>query len=131
MATIKDVAQAAGVAASTVSRVLAGSSRISPETHERVRAAMRELNYYPNAIARSLARKSTHTLGLVISRPAEQAFANPFFPEVLRGIGSAVQAESYNLMLTMTASSAPPACAFSGSDGWTGSSSLRSGCATG
>lgn len=104
MPTIKDVAQAAGVAASTVSRVLSGSSRISPETHEKVRATMRELNYHPNAIARSLARKSTHTLGLVISRPAEQAFANPFFPEVLRGIGSAVQAEGYNLMLTMTAS---------------------------
>lgn len=102
--TIKDVARAAGVATSTVSRVLAGSTRISPDTHEKVRQAMRELNYHPNAIARSLARKSTHTLGLVIARSASQAFSNPFFPEVLRGIGTAIQEEGYTLMLSMAAS---------------------------
>lgn len=103
MATIKDVAKAAGVAPSTVSRVLAGSSRISPDTQEKVRATMKALNYYPNAIARSLVHKATHTIGLVIARPAEQAFANPFFPEVMRGIGSVLYAEGYSLMLTMTA----------------------------
>jgi DNA-binding LacI/PurR family transcriptional regulator len=103
VATIKDVARAAGVAPSTVSRVLAGSSRISPGTQEKVRATMRELNYHPNAIARSLVHKATHTIGLVIARPAEQAFANPFFPEVMRGIGSVLYAEGYSLMLTMTA----------------------------
>ena len=70
MATIKDVAKAAGVAPSTVSRVLAGSSRISPDTQEKVRATMKALHYYPNAIARSLVHKSTNTIGLVISRPA-------------------------------------------------------------
>lgn len=67
---------------------------------------MRELNYHPNAIARSLVSRSTHTLGLVIARSAEQAFANPFFPEVLRGIGTAIQDEGYTLMLSMTASPA-------------------------
>jgi DNA-binding LacI/PurR family transcriptional regulator len=103
VATIKDVAKAAGVAPSTVSRVLAGSSRISPDTQEKVRATMKALHYYPNAIARSLVHKSTNTIGLVISRPAEQAFANPFFPEVMRGIGSVLHAEGYSLMLTMTA----------------------------
>ncbi|MGE5672666.1 MAG: LacI family DNA-binding transcriptional regulator [Mycobacterium leprae] len=103
MATIKDVARLAGVATSTVSRVLSGSSRISPATHEKVRAAVKELNYHPNAIARSLVQKATKTIGLVIARPAEQAFANPFFPEVMRGIGSAVSAEGYNLMLNMSA----------------------------
>ncbi len=102
MATIKDVARAAGVSPSTVSRVLAGSPRISAETHKKVRDAMRKLNYYPNAIARSLVRKATHTIGLIIARPAEQAFANPFFPEVMRGIGSVLSAEGYNMMLNMT-----------------------------
>jgi DNA-binding LacI/PurR family transcriptional regulator len=106
LATIKDVAAAAGVSPSTVSRVLTGSSRISPETHEKVRAAMKALNYHPNAIASSLARKSTNTIGLIISRPAEQAFANPFFPEVMRGIGSALYNQGYNLVLTMTGSPA-------------------------
>lgn len=106
MATIKDVARVSGVAPSTVSRVLAGSSRISPETHEKVRATMRELNYHPNANARSLVRNATHTIGLIIARPAEQAFTNPFFPEVMRGIGSVLSTEGYNLMLSMTTSAA-------------------------
>lgn len=100
--TIKDVAARAGVAPSTVSRVLAGSSRISPETQERVRQAMRELRYHPNAIARSLARRTTHTLGLIISRPMEVAFANPFFAEAIRGIGAAVHQEGYHLLLAAT-----------------------------
>lgn len=104
MTTIKDVAKRAGVAPSTVSRVLSGSTRISPETHERVRSAMRELNYHPNAIARSLAQKSTATIGLMIARPAEQALANPFFPELMRGIGSVLYGAGYNLMLSMVSS---------------------------
>lgn len=100
--TIKDVAQLAGVSPSTVSRVLAGSSRISDDTHRKVRAAMKELRYHPHAIARSLARKSTRTLGLIIARPAEQAFANPFFPEVIRGIGSVIQKAGFSLILFTT-----------------------------
>lgn len=97
--TIKDVAARAGVAPSTVSRVLAGNPRISPETQERVRLAMKELKYHPHALARSLARKSSNSFGLIIARPAEQAFANPFFAEVIRGIGSVVEREGYNLLL--------------------------------
>lgn len=103
---MKDVARAAGVSPSTVSRVLAGNTRISPDTTDKVRAAVKSLNYHPNAIARSLVRKSTNTIGLIISRPAEQAFANPFFPEVMRGIGSSLQAEGYNLLLNMTSTPA-------------------------
>ena len=100
--TIKDVARLARVAPSTVSRVVAGSPRISPETHSRVRQAMEELNYHPNAIATSLARRRTGTIGLTISRPAEQAFANPFFAEVIRGIGSVLHDEGYTLLLSFT-----------------------------
>jgi len=106
LATIKDVAAAAGVAPSTVSRVLAGSSRISPQTHEKVQAAMKALKYHPNAIARSLAQKTTQTIGLVMARPVEQAFANPFFPEVMRGIGSVLHARGYHLLLSMAATPA-------------------------
>lgn len=65
---------------------------------------MRELNYHPNAIARSLAQKSTETIGLMIARPAEQALANPFFPELMRGIGSVLYGAGYNLMLSMVSS---------------------------
>lgn len=102
MATIRDVAQRAAVSPSTVSRVLAGSTRISPDTHARVQKAMDELNYHPHAIAASLARRSTQSIGMVISRPPEQAFANPFFAEVIRGIGSVLHEAGLHLLLSFT-----------------------------
>lgn len=86
-----------------MSRVLAGSSRISAATHERVREAVKALDYHPNAIARSLARNETKTIGFLITRPAEQAFANPFFSEAIRGVGSVVHRRDRYLLL-MTAS---------------------------
>lgn len=96
--TIKDVAREAGVSPSTVSRVIAGSKKISPETTERVKQAMRKLKYYPNVHARNLVTNSTDTVGLVLSRQAQEAFSNPFFPEVLRGITSVSQPEGFKLL---------------------------------
>ncbi|OYD07728.1 LacI family DNA-binding transcriptional regulator [Paludifilum halophilum] len=102
MATIKDVAKIAGVSPSTVSRVVAGSSRISNRTKERVWRAMEEVHYVPNAIARSLARSHTRTVGFTLSRQADQAFSNPFFSEVLRGMSSAAQTRDYNILLSIS-----------------------------
>ncbi|WP_332696068.1 LacI family DNA-binding transcriptional regulator [Halalkalibacter lacteus] len=98
--TIKDVAKRANVAPSTVSRVIANSSRISEKTKERVREAMKELGYHPNFNARSLANKSTSTLGIVMPNSAKIAFQNPFFPEVIRGISAKAYQEGYGLYLT-------------------------------
>lgn len=98
--TIKDVAKIARVSPSTVSRVIADHPRISQETKERVRAAMGELGYYPNAIARSLVNKTSNTLGVIMSRSTEQAFMNPFFPEVIRGISSIAHKHRLNLLLS-------------------------------
>ena len=102
MATIKDVAKLAGVSPSTVSRVIAGSDRISLETKNRVQRAMKQLNYVPHAIARSLARSHTHTIGFALSRRADQAFSNPFFSEVMRGMSSVGQARGYNILLSIS-----------------------------
>ncbi|MGE5583151.1 MAG: LacI family DNA-binding transcriptional regulator [Bacillota bacterium] len=99
MVTIKDIARLANVSPSTVSRVIADSKRISAETKKRVKKIMAELNYHPNMIARSLITRSCQTLGLVLSRSAESAFSNPFFPEVIRGISTITQKYHYNLML--------------------------------
>ena len=76
--TIKDVAKLANVSPSTVSRVISQSPRISEATKKLVYAAMEELKYKPNAIARNLANASTKTLGLIIPNQDENLFKNPF-----------------------------------------------------
>lgn len=102
MATIKDVAAIAGVSPSTVSRVIAGNPRISEPTKEKVRQAMKQVNYVPNAIARSLARANTRTVGFALSRRADHAFSNPFFSEVLRGMSAVAQLHDYNILLSIS-----------------------------
>ncbi len=97
---IKDVASRAGVSPSTVSRVVANHPRISKATRERVRAVMKELDYHPNVIARSLVRQSSEAIGLLIPSSIEQFFLNPFFPEVLRGITQVAQNEGYDIVLS-------------------------------
>ncbi|MFT6925925.1 MAG: LacI family asc operon transcriptional repressor [Psychromonas sp.] len=70
MATMLDVSRKAGVAVSTVSRVLNGTAKISQATCEAVFKAVDELNYRPNVLAQSLSKKQTNTIGLVIPRGA-------------------------------------------------------------
>ena len=65
-ATIKDIAKKVGVNPSTVSRVINGTASISEETKQKIKDAMRELDYHPNSLARSLVNGSTFTIGLVI-----------------------------------------------------------------
>jgi DNA-binding LacI/PurR family transcriptional regulator len=97
--TIKDVARYADVSPSTVSRVISNDYRISDETQKKVKKVIKKLGYHPNAIARSLVTQQTRTLGLILSRPAEDAFANPFFPGIIQGIASVSQNEGFSLLL--------------------------------
>jgi DNA-binding LacI/PurR family transcriptional regulator len=98
--TIIDVARSARVSPSTVSRVIADHPRISQTTKDKVRQAMRELGYYPNAIARSLVNQTSNSLGVIRSRITEQAFSNPFFPDVIRGISSVARQHHLSLVLS-------------------------------
>lgn len=98
--TIKDVAKAANVSPSTVSRVIADSPRISEKTKRKVRKVMEELGYHPNFIARSLASQSTQVLGIVFPGSGNLAFQNPFFSEVLRGISEGAHDKHYGIHLT-------------------------------
>lgn len=98
--TIKDVAKQAGVAPSTVSRVIADNPRISLETKKRVRKAMKDLGYHPNVNARNLVIRSTQAIGVVMLSSADKALQNPFFPEILRGIGSFAHDMEYSLYLS-------------------------------
>src|SRR5690554_889299 len=98
--TIKDVAKKANVAPSTVSRVIADSPRISDATKKRVRKAMKELGYHPNVNARNLAIRSSQAIGVIMPSSAETSLQNPFFPEVLRGIGSMALETEYSLYVS-------------------------------
>lgn len=97
--TIKDVAKAAKVAPSTVSRVISDSPRISDQTKKRVRQVMKELGYHPNYIARSLASNKANVFGLVFPRSGNLAFQNPFYSEVLRGITQGVNEIKHGIQL--------------------------------
>lgn len=99
MPTLKDVAKKAGVAPSTVSRVINDSSRISEETKSKVRKIMKEMGYHPNINARNLVKQRSHNLGLVIPYSTEEAFADPFYSEILRGIGVLAHSKGFNLLL--------------------------------
>ncbi|WP_003542236.1 LacI family DNA-binding transcriptional regulator [Desulfotomaculum nigrificans] len=94
MATIKDVAKLAGVSVSTVSRALNGSGYVDRTTEERVMAAVKQLNYKPNQIARGLISKKTKTFGLILPD-----ISNPFFPEMARGAEDEASKHGYNIIL--------------------------------
>ncbi|HEX7346001.1 MAG TPA: LacI family DNA-binding transcriptional regulator, partial [Candidatus Limnocylindrales bacterium] len=92
--TIADVAAKAGVSTATVSRVLSGLGRASAATQARVLQAARELDYRPSEVARSLQRRSTQTIGLIITD-----IENPYFPQLVRSVEDAARAAGYSVLL--------------------------------
>lgn len=97
MASIKDVAKAAGVSTATVSRVLANNAPIKPQTRERVLKAVAELNYRPNLIARSLRAQKSAKIGLVVSD-----IRNPFFTTIGRAVEDAAHEQGYSVLMCNT-----------------------------
>jgi DNA-binding LacI/PurR family transcriptional regulator len=93
MATIKEVADLAGVSIGTVSHVITGSVRVSEPLRLNVHAAIRKLNYYPNHIARSLKTRKTRTLGIMVPD-----LTIPYFPKLIRGAEAAARAKDYWLI---------------------------------
>lgn len=99
-ATIKDIAKKVGVNPSTVSRVINGTASISEETKQKIKDAMRELDYHPNSLARSLVNGSTFTIGLVIDAGNSDAFSNAFFIRSVSAIEAVTQEMGFNLLIT-------------------------------
>lgn len=92
---INDVARAAGVSKTTVSRVLNGRYEfMSPETRARVEAAIEALQFNPNGVARSLKRKRTNTIGAIVAN-----IMNPFSTAITRGIEDYCHAAGYSLII--------------------------------
>lgn len=96
-ATIRDVAQAAGVSTATVSRVVNEPSRVAPETVAQVREVMATLRYQPNVIGRRLKTATTRSIGVLVP-----SLANPVFAESVAGVEQAAQDAGYTLLLTVS-----------------------------
>ncbi len=94
MITIREVAREAGVSVGTVSNVLNDPTIVSPETCERVLQVMRQLNYRPSAIARSLATGRTRSFGLVVSN-----IFNPFTAGIVQGAGEIAREAGCSLLI--------------------------------
>ena len=90
--TIADIARESGVSKSTVSRALNNSGYVSKEAREKIATVVKGNNYYPSAIARSLSKQQTDSIGVIIPEPHTQ-----FFAEILSGISSVV--DEYGLTL--------------------------------
>ena len=96
-ATMRDVAQQAGVSIKTVSRVVNNQGEIADSTRQRVLEAIEDLGYRPSRVARALVTQRTHTIGLVVGD-----ITNPFFPEIAKGVQDAARVSGYNVFLCNT-----------------------------
>lgn len=97
MTTIRDVARLAGVAPITVSRVINNAGPVKLETRTRVEAAIAQLHFVPNVLARSLRFKRTQTLALVLTD-----ITNPFWTRVARGVEDTARRAGYSVILCNT-----------------------------
>ena len=92
--TIKDIARAAGVSHTTVSRALKNHPAISRETTQRIQQLARQMGYIPSAVAQSLLSRQTRTIGMVIT-----TIADPFVVKVVEGVEQVAQAANYSVFL--------------------------------
>lgn len=97
MVTMQDVATRAGVTKQTVSNVVTGRAAVRPDTAARVRAAIDDLGYKPNLVARSLATGTTMTVGLIVP-----TIASPFYSEIVEEVENVLDEHGYHLVLGTT-----------------------------
>lgn len=93
MSTSKDVARRAGVSVATVSRVYQSPNLVRPETRELVLRTARELDYYPNLLARSLKQSRSNSIGIAVND-----FRNPFFFQVIEQMHARLEGTDYQLL---------------------------------
>lgn len=99
--TIKTVAARAGVGRTTVSRVINGSDLVSDRAREAVLAAIAELHYVPNSVARGLVTSRTDSIALVIPESESRLGSEPYFSAVIRGVSTGLAATRTQLQLIL------------------------------
>ncbi|MFD0712007.1 LacI family DNA-binding transcriptional regulator [Paenibacillus sp. GCM10027626] len=102
MTTIKDIAKAAQISVTTVSRALNGHDDVNEATRERIKAIAQQLGYSPNIAARSLISKKTHTLGLLLSNVTRASSKDNIAYQALCGMNDRAGALNYDLVLFST-----------------------------
>ncbi|MCL7429947.1 LacI family DNA-binding transcriptional regulator [Streptomyces sp. NPDC052415] len=102
--TLEEVAARAGVGRGTVSRVINGSPRVSDATRAAVEAAVAELGYVPNTAARALAANRTDAIALVVPEPETRFFSEPYFSDILKGVGAELSETEMQLLLIFAGS---------------------------
>jgi len=95
--TLSDVADAVGVTAMTVSRVVSGEGYVSDGTRKKVLKVVKDLNYRRNGVARNLKRQFTETVGLVLGD-----ISNPYSTELARGVRETLQKQGFNLFICIS-----------------------------
>jgi len=105
--TLEEVAAAAGVSRSTVSRVVNGSTQVSPEVLTAVNEAIDSLNYVPNRAARSLANRQTMAIALVVPEETTRFFGDPYFAAIVHGITMGLENSDYVLNLQLASPQSP------------------------
>lgn len=100
--TIKDIAKRAGVSVTTVSRALNGYRDIRPETRERILRIAEEMNYRPNAVARSLVMKKSQTIGLIISGLTRSRTGHDLTFNIICGVNDRATEAGYDMVLSTT-----------------------------
>lgn len=94
MASIKDIAKQAGVSISTVSYALNGSTKVTEETAAKILAIAKELNYVPNAAARSLKKRETNIIGVFLTN-----YGGAFYGQLLQGIQDTLSSKGYEMIV--------------------------------
>ena len=97
--TLEQVAALAGVSRATVSRVVNGSPKVSPEVRAQVERAVAKLGYVPNRAARSLVTRRADSVALVVSESHARFFSEPFFAGMVRGVSAALAETGVQLLL--------------------------------
>ena len=99
--TLEDVAAAAGVSRSTASRAINGGSRVSPDAQAAVDAAVEHLRFTPNRAARALVTHRADAIALLIPEPDDRVTGDPFFGQVIQGLGQALRHSDFQMVLLM------------------------------
>jgi DNA-binding LacI/PurR family transcriptional regulator len=107
VSTLRDVAALAGVSLATASRVINGSPQVTVASVAAVMGAVAKLNYVPNRAARSLARRKTHMIAMVIPEQTSKFFADPYFAAVIQGAAMRVSSTDYTLTLLIESDTDP------------------------